>query len=115
AGSAGRAGRHEPQGAQQGAGGDAMREHSNIMGGSTAEQRIHCPASLKLEEGMPDEESEYAREGSMLHAAMELALVNDMHPEQLDEFIGENLDFDGLVITREHVEMKLKPALRAWT
>lgn len=92
-----------------------MNEHSNIMGGSTAEQRIHCPGSLKLEEGMPDEESEYAREGSMLHAAMELALVDGMHPEQLDKFIGANLGFDGLEITREHVEMKLKPALRAWT
>lgn len=91
-----------------------MSEHSNVMGGSTAAQRIHCPASFKLEEGMPDEESEYAREGSMLHAAMELIVAAEMPEEDVADFIGQDLGYEGLAITADHVEQKLKPALRAW-
>lgn len=92
-----------------------MTEHSNIMGGSSAERRINCPGSYRLEARIPERpSSEYADEGGMLHAAMEMALTADMQPADLDQFIGQNCGFDGLVITREHVDNKLRPALRAW-
>ena len=47
-------------------------EHSSIMGGSNAAQRINCPGSYKLEEEAPPSvESNYATQGSVFHAGAE--------------------------------------------
>jgi len=98
-----------------------MSDHSHIMGGSTAARRINCPGSLKAEQAAPEQgESEYARRGSMLHAAMELLLTAD--PENmtegaplLDELVGQDLGFgEDYEIDRELVDTKLYPALEAW-
>ena len=92
-----------------------MTDHSHIMGGSTAEQRIQCPGSMKLEAQMPERpSSDFAREGSMLHAAMELIIADEMPEDALDEFLGQDLGFDGLKITKSLIEEKLKPARRAF-
>jgi len=95
-------------------------EHSHIIGGSSADRRLNCIGSLKLEKQMPEgETSEFAERGSMLHAAMELILTaqpEDMAATQplLEELEGQNLGFEGHEITRELIETKLKPALLAW-
>ena len=90
------------------------------MGGSTAGQRINCPGSYQLEQQAPPKEaSEFADEGSMLHAAMELIIVAD--PETLkaaeplfDELVGQDMGFEGHEITEEHIESKIRPATEAW-
>jgi len=97
-----------------------MTEHSHIMGGSTAAQRINCPGSFQLEQDLPDgPDSEFARQGSMLHAAMEMLLTADP-PDMtaaeplIDELEGQNLGFDGQELTRDLLNVKVVPALDAW-
>jgi hypothetical protein len=52
-------------------------EHSNVVGGSTAERRIECPRSYELEKLVPKApSSKYAREGTALHALMAFLLEN---------------------------------------
>lgn len=97
-----------------------MTEHSHIMGGSTAAQRINCPGSYLLEQQMPEKaSSEFADRGSMLHAAMELLLLAD--PKNMKEaqplfndLEGQNMGFEGHEITAELIADKLGPALQAW-
>lgn len=97
-----------------------MSEHSNIMGGSTAAQRINCPGSYQLELEQPKgPPSEFADRGSMLHAAMELLVTAD--PESIKdaeplfaEMIGQDFGFEGHEVTQELVDTKLRPALDAW-
>lgn len=94
--------------------------HSNVMGGSSAARRIHCIGSYQAEKDLPGTTSEYAQEGTMLHAAMELMIAADPQTEKdieknLQSFIGQKLltDYDQ-VITQEHVDSKLRPAYDAW-
>jgi hypothetical protein len=97
-----------------------MAQHSNVMGGSTASRRIHCPGSYLAEKDHPNVESEYAIRGSMLHSAMELLLTAD--PETMDDtedlfeqLIGQELGYgDEYEITKELVDTKLRPAWEAW-
>lgn len=54
-----------------------MMQHSDIIGGSSAERRIHCTGSMALEQQMPEEESsQHALEGTALHDIMYKALDN---------------------------------------
>ena len=95
-------------------------EHSNVMGGSTAAQRINCPGSYQLEAKMPEKgTSEFAERGSMLHAAMELMVVADpITDEELEKFcsdmIGQTFDFDTDPIDQELINTKILPAWEAW-
>ena len=95
-------------------------EHSNIMGGSTSEQRINCPGSYQLEAKMPKKPpTEHTERGSMLHSGTELVLVQDPQNIKdceplLDELEGQDLGYDGQQITRELINTKLRPALEAW-
>ncbi len=97
-----------------------MSEHSNVMGGSTAAQRIHCPGSYQLEMNMPEPpESEFAQRGSMLHAAMELLLTAD--PQTSDEAVkligeleGQDMGYAGHEITEELISDKIVPAFQCW-
>ena len=96
-------------------------EHSNVMGGSTADQRIHCPGSYILELNMPeDPPSSYAIQGSVFHAAMELMLAaNPDTDEEYDNFfaelIGNDLGFgDEYQITKAQINSKILPAWNAW-
>lgn len=96
-----------------------MAEHSNVMGGSTAARRINCPGSYSLEKDLPESKSDYADRGSMLHAAMELLLLEDPKNEKeaqplLENLVGQDLGYEGHEITEELVASKLAPALQAW-
>ena len=50
-----------------------MSEHA-ILSASSAEKWLHCPPSARLEANFPDEESEYAAEGTLAHKIAELKL-----------------------------------------
>ena len=49
------------------------RAHA-VLAASSAKKWIHCPPSARLEEGIPDEESPYAAEGTLAHSIGELKL-----------------------------------------
>jgi hypothetical protein len=95
--------------------------HSGIMGGSNAEQRLNCPGSYKLEKQMPKgPPSEYAVQGSVFHAAMELLLTADPETDDeleglLDELVGQDLGFgEEWKITAEQINVKVRPAWESW-
>lgn len=50
-----------------------MSEHA-ILSASSAEKWLHCPPSAQLEANYPDEQSEYAAEGTLAHKIAELKL-----------------------------------------
>ena len=52
----------------------AERQHA-LLSASGAKKWINCPASARLEETLPDEESAYAAEGTLAHAIGELKLT----------------------------------------
>ena len=60
-------------------------EHSSFIGGSNCARRVNCPASYQMEQKLPvsakDESSDYADEGSALHAAMAYILNEDLPAE----------------------------------
>ena len=95
-------------------------EHSNVCGGSSAERRYYCHASRAEEDKAPKgQTSEFAERGSMLHAAIELVLINwpeNMKQAQpfVDECVGQNFGFDYDPIDDELVATKLGPALTEW-
>lgn len=49
------------------------RAHA-LLSASSAKKWIHCPPSARLEDGIPEEESPYAKEGSLAHSFCELKL-----------------------------------------
>lgn len=63
-------------------------EHSGLVGGSTAAQRLNCPRSYAIEQTIPknDEGSIYAQEGTALHEIMAIALERDVEPTTLLPF-----------------------------
>jgi hypothetical protein len=86
-------------------------QHSNFIGGSNCAARIACPASWSMEQKLPasarKETSEYAEEGTALHAAMTYALENDVI--DANELLG--MVFNNHPITQEHVDTALQPCL----
>lgn len=86
-------------------------QHSNFIGGSNCAARMHCPASYQLEQKLPrsarKETTEYAEEGTTLHAAMAYALENDVIDAK--ELLG--MVFNERPITQEHVDTALQPCL----
>ncbi len=96
-------------------------EHSGVMGGSTAERRVNCPGSYKLEKKMPEPpESDYATQGSVFHTAMEMILTAD--PQNAKELRACMADLEGndlgygeqWAITAEQINAKILPAWDAW-
>lgn len=65
----------------------AARDHA-LLGASGHKKWGTCTPSARLEEFFPDEQSEYAKEGSMAHTMAELALrhhyFNEAIPEELN-------------------------------
>lgn len=51
-----------------------IKKHA-LLAASGAKKWMNCPASARLEENIPDEESEYAKEGTLAHAICELKLT----------------------------------------
>ena len=88
------------------------QHHSSVVGGSTAARVMHCPGSVALCNKMPvgiDEGSSYAREGSMLHAAIAQVIEQNMDPIDMVGF-----SFLDQVLTEELLEDKLIPAVAAF-
>lgn len=66
---------------------ETPEEHSDLVGGSTAARRIHCPRSYALEKLVPkDPGSIYAREGTALHEMIAIILDKDKLPSELLPF-----------------------------
>ena len=93
--------------------------HSSIVGGSTSERLLACPgswqASMSLPAVLTGRTSDYAEEGTAMHAVMAEAMGchdgagSDGWPEW-DMFIGRK--FHDRVVTKEHVDTMLEPARR---
>ena len=95
--------------------------HSHVMGGSTATRRINCPGSYGLEKAIPDPpETSYATRGSMLHAAMELLIIESPTVDAEIEGLLRSLEGHDLgygsehTITSDLITNKLRPAYDAW-
>lgn len=89
----------------------APQRHSNIVGGSTAARVLNCPRSVSLVSKMPFKEedvSSYAKEGSMLHAAIAEIVIRNITPEEMAGF-----EFEGLVLTEDLIAEMLVPAVAA--
>ena len=84
-------------------------EHSSLVGGSTADRRINCPASYQLEQKVPkgikEKSSIYADEGTALHECMAYILRNDIVLSELDDKIL-GMEFAGFVMTRSSVNTR---------
>lgn len=89
-------------------------EHSHLVGGSSAEARINCPASysmeMKLPEAAREKTSTYADEGSACHAAIAHILNNGC--ENDEDVIGMAFPkFEAFPITRELYDEAIRPCL----
>lgn len=77
--------------------------HSNrahaTLGASSASRWIACPGSVRLSEGIPNQTSPYAKEGTVAHELAERALRNNA---RATDFIGEEID--EIEITEEMAE-----------
>lgn len=94
-----------------------MTEHSNIIGGSSAERRINCPPSYKLELPYPNKGSSYAEEGTACHEAMEHILLEECAPTDVIGMTfnkGNEYQPEGYVIDDTLFETKILPAWEAW-
>lgn len=82
--------------------------HSNTIGGSSAARALACPGSIPLNAAQPDDGgSEYAKEGTALHEAIAV-LIEDVSlaPSAVDGMV-----VDGVMVTEDHIEEKIEPAL----
>jgi len=70
------------------------------LSASSAHRWIACPASVKAQEGLPDESSPAAEEGTALHELSETCLHKGLEPHEL---MGET--FNGYVINLEQANM----------
>lgn len=78
----------------------AVAEKSHAaLGASSASRWMACPGSVRLSEGMPDDSSAAAEEGTAAHALAELALRNRVDPQL---YVGTELE--GLEVTEEMAE-----------
>jgi len=85
--------------------------HSKIVGGSTAKRVINCPGSVGLVAKVPYRPAGPAAElGTALHEAMEYIIQQGL-TGGFSAVDAEGETFNDIEITREHVEVKLNPAL----
>ena len=95
------------------------KHHSAIVGGSTAGRLLNCPASLAAIRALPptaDQPSEYAEEGTAMHAVMDHLMrwrvrVREGGAEALvpADWIGRV--FHDRALTQEHLDTMIYPAL----
>ena len=84
-------------------------QHSNIVGGSTAKRVINCPASVNLVNKVPPKgSSDYANEGTMLHAAIADYWEKGFKPET---YIG--FEHSGVTLDEDLYTRKFLPAILA--
>lgn len=63
---------------------------------SSAHRWLHCAGSVMLEATLPDEDSEFAREGTAAHALAEMCLRQEAHP---NDYLTSTVE--GFVVTSE--------------
>ena len=106
-----------------------MAKHSSIVGGSTAARLLNCPGSYQATLKLPpsaDISSEYAEEGTAMHAVMtwlmEARQVHESNfgaaaptPSLLKDWAHEKLGeiFHDRALTQEHLDTMILPALDA--
>ena len=56
---------------------------------SSAHRWLHCAGSVTLEAGLPDQETEFSKEGTVAHALGEWCLRHGLHPI---EFVGDEIE-----------------------
>lgn len=84
-------------------------QHSRIVGGSSAKRVIACPGSVALVDKMPPQPgSSYANEGTLLHDTIADILDGKGVAE---DYLGRT--HEGIALTEDLVERKLRPALAA--
>lgn len=100
-----------------------MALHSSVVGGSTAARVIACPGSVPAVLSLPkgiDVPSEYAEEGTAMHAVMQelmtrrgSASINSRFNAMREarKLIGKR--FHDRTLTAEHVDTMIQPALDA--
>ena len=76
-----------------------MLAHAKL-GASSSKRWMECPGSVRLSEGMPNESSAYAEEGTAAHALAEMCLRQD---RDAFEFVGLALP-GGYAVTEEMAE-----------
>ena len=59
-----------------------------LLGASGAKKWLTCTPSARLEQNFPDEESEYAKEGTMAHQVVEWALRHHYFKEAIPEHVN---------------------------
>ena len=92
-----------------------MSRHSTIVGGSTAGRLLNCPASLAAIRALPpsaDKPSEYAEEGSAMHAVMDYLMIQRARgATSLNISASLGKVFHDRPLTDEHLDSMIRPAL----
>ena len=92
-----------------------MSKHSAIVGGSTAGRLLNCPASLAAIRALPpsaDKPSEYAEEGSAMHAVMDYLMIQRARgATSLNISASLGKVFHDRPLTDEHLDSMIRPAL----
>ena len=88
--------------------------HSDIVGGSTAERLLSCPGSWQATAALPrsltSRTSEYAEEGTAMHAVMtELMIQRRAQAVAPEALLG--IKFHDRVLTQAHIDTMIGPAL----
>lgn len=86
------------------------KQHAKLSA-SGSSRWLNCPGSVKAEEGIKEQRSKFADEGSAAHELAEQSLLQNMHPSNwLNEAFAEYPDFpvdqemvDSIVIYRDFV------------
>ena len=67
-----------------------------LLSASSSKQWLHCPPSVRLQEGFPNESSVYAEEGTFAHEVCEYKVRKYLHERvkrpQSEEFYTEEID-----------------------
>jgi hypothetical protein len=95
-----------------------MSRHSSIVGGSTAGRLIECPGSYQALLALPpsaDTPSEYAAEGTAMHAVMDRLMRNRQVGaiDQADPRHWLGSEFVDRKLTQDHIDTMIRPALEA--
>jgi len=73
-----------------------MPDMHALLSASSSKQWLHCPPSVRLQEGFPNESSVYAEEGTFAHEVCEYKVRKYLHERvkrpQSEEFYTEEID-----------------------
>ena len=73
-----------------------MPDQHALLSASSSKRWLHCPPSVRLEEGFPNESSIYAKEGTFAHSLCEYKLGRYLNRRvtrpQSEEFYSEEIE-----------------------